>query len=79
MNEAREQDRVTLTKKLEKVCPHFHCMHLMFGERPNVNSQALGVVGLPNQVEVSHDTELDLDDDLDKLHFPGDHIETLLS
>lgn len=48
MNEAREQDRVTLTKKLEKVCPHFHCMHLMFGERPNVNSQALGVVGLPN-------------------------------
>lgn len=61
---------ITLSPKIEKMCPNFDRLHILLGERVNVNPPQLGVVGLLCHLEIYHhvrDASLDDDneDDLD--------------
>lgn len=60
---------LTLDDKLEKMCPHFHRMHAMFGERANIEPPAIACLGFPNDSQfatsLADDDELAEDDDDD--------------
>lgn len=46
---------MTIAKNLEKMCLEFNRLHILLGERANVNPPSWGVVvGLPNQAKVYH-------------------------
>jgi hypothetical protein len=40
---------VLLSKKLDKMCPHFEHMHALYGARPNVFPCVLGNIGVDDE------------------------------
>lgn len=44
--------RISFKEKLNKMCPHFEQMHIIYGNRANINPDALGVQGMVEHDEV---------------------------
>lgn len=54
---------LSIKDKLERVCPHFAHMHILYGKKPNITLPKLGLSGLPIAAKVYADRALiSLDD-----------------
>lgn len=54
---------ISFEDKLNAKCPHFDRMHILYGERANIEPPALACVGLDDDTQSQLDDDLGLDDD----------------
>lgn len=72
LTEAELAKRITWEKKLEKLCPHFEQMLILYGKRANINLPALGILVFPGHDLVYRD-DRDKEEDDDENKYDDDN------